>query len=218
MRTKRQWIRIIGMASLLLGALALAGCGAAKAGQEEATSAPQPVTRTDSRVMAEGSLQPARSAQLAFQIPGTVEKVLVETGQQVAANELLIQLDRSELEIGLHSAEQDVLAQEAALRRLNKGATAAAIDRIDKANADQIAQAETVLEIKRLQLEQAEANDPELNVQAAQARIDQLERQLAQVRAQDPSAAVAAAQVEVERAQIHLDDVQDEYNQALGRP
>jgi len=218
MRTKKQRTRTIVLVSLLVGTLVLAGCGAAKPGQEEATAAPQPITRADNRVIAEGSLVPARSVQLSFQIPGTVETVLVETGQQVAEGELLIQLDRKELEIGLRSAEQDVLAQEAALRRLRKGATTAVIDRADKANADQIAQAEVALEVKRLQLEQAEANDPELSVQAAQARIDQLERQVTQVRAQDPSAAVTAAQVEVERAQIALDDVQDEYNQALDRP
>jgi HlyD family secretion protein len=218
MRTNRDRIRTIGIAALLVGALVLAGCNAAKPGQEQTTAALQPITRADDRVIAEGSLQPARSARLTFQIPGTVDAVLVETGQQVTADALLIQLDREELEIGLRSAEQDVLAQEAALRRLNKGATEAVIDRTDKANADQVAQAEVALQVRRLQLEQAEANDPELNVQAAQARIAQLERQLAQVRAQDPEATVTAAQVEVERAQIALDDVQDEYNKALDRP
>jgi HlyD family secretion protein len=218
MRTKQDRIRTIGLAALLLAALVLAGCGAAQPGQEQATVAPQPIIRADDRVIAEGSLQPARSALLAFQIPGTVDQVLVETGQQVAADALLIQLDRESLEISLRSAQQDVLSQEAALSRLNKGATEAVIDRADKANTDQIAQAEVALQTRRLQLEQAEENNPELNVQAAQARIDQLERQLVQTRAQDPSAAVTAAQVEVERTQINLDDVQDEYNKALDRP
>jgi multidrug resistance efflux pump len=218
MHTKVLLIRFSGLALLLLAVLALVGCNAVQPGQGQATAAPQPITRADDRVIAEGSLVPARWAQLAFQIPGTVDDVLVETGQRVAADELLIQLDREALELSVRSAEQDVLAQEAALRRLNKGATEAVINRADKANADQIAQAEVALEIKRLQLEQAEATDPELSVQAAQARLDQLERQVAQVRAQDPSASVDAAQIEVERAQIALDDVQDEYNKALDRP
>jgi HlyD family secretion protein len=218
MRTNRHRIRTIAAAVLLVGALVLAGCNAAQQGQEDTSTLPPPITRADDRVLAEGSLQPARWTTLAFQIPGTVEAVSVETGQQVAADELLVQLDRQELEISLRSAEQDVLAQEAALRRLNKGATEAVINRNDKANADQIAQAEVALQVKRLQLEQAEANDPELQVQAARARINQLERQVVQVRAQNPAAAVDAAQVEVERAQIALDDVQDEYNKALDRP
>jgi HlyD family secretion protein len=217
MPTKKDRIQLVGIIALL-GAFVLAGCGAGRPGQEQNSAPPQPVTRADSRVMAEGTLLPARSSQLTLQIPGTVEQVLVESGQRVAVDQLLIQLDRQELEIGLRSAEQDVLAQEAALLRLTKGATQAVIDRTDKATSDQIDQAEVMLEIKRLQLEQAEDSDPELNVQAAQARVAQLEWQLAQVRAQDPSAAVDAAEVEVERAQIALDDTQDEYNKALDRP
>ena len=217
MVTKRKWIHMIGAALLLLGVLALAGSN--EAAPDQATAAvPGPVTRADDRVIAEGTLVPARSARLAFQVPGEVVEVQVEPGQAVVEGELLIQLDREALELAVQSARQDVLAQEAALRRLRNGATDAVIARTDKANGDQIAQAEVVLAIKRLQLEQAEATDPELGVQAAQARVTQLQAQLAQVRAQDPTPSVTAAEVENERAQIALDDTQNEYNKALDRP
>ena len=121
MRTKKRWIYFIG-AALLLGALVLAGCGEGKS--DSATAAvPGPVTRTDQRVIAEGSVVPARSAQLAFQASGEVVEVQVVTGQAVAEGELLIQLDREALELAVQSAQQDVLAQEAALQRLRNGAT-----------------------------------------------------------------------------------------------
>jgi multidrug resistance efflux pump len=216
MRTQKRWIYVIG-AALLLGALVLAGCSEAQ--PDSATAAvPGPVTRADDRVIAEGSVVPARSAQLAFQIPGEVLEVRVETGQTVAEGELLLQLERESLELAVQSAQEDVRAQEAALQRLRNGATDAVIARADKANSDQIAQAEVVLAIKRLQLEQAQDTDPELGVQAAQARLAQVEAQLAQARAQDPTPSVTAAEVELERAQIALDDTQDEYNKALDRP
>jgi multidrug resistance efflux pump len=211
MNTKRRWINLVWVALLLLG------CGRVDAAEKQA-AVPQPVTGAANRVIAEGSVIPARAGYLAFQIPGQVVGVLVETGQQVAEGEPLIRLDRAELELAVQSAEQDVLAQEAALRRLQKGASDALIARADKANGDQVAQARVVLTVKRLQLQQARAADPDLAVRAAQARIAQLEYRAAQVAAQDPSPAVTAAEVERERARIALADTQDEYNKALDRP
>jgi multidrug efflux pump subunit AcrA (membrane-fusion protein) len=136
----------------------------------------------------------------------------------VTAGAPLVRLDTRELALALRSAEQDVLAQEAAVQQLLKGASEKVTNRADKSNADQIAQAQVAVQAKQLQLEKARAEDPSIGVAAAQARVKQLELSIAQTRAQDPAPSVTAAEVAFERAQIALSDTQDEYNKALDRP
>jgi len=176
------------------------------------------VARTDNRVVAEGVVEPARWNAQSLKLGGEIAAVYVENGAVVQAGDLLLALDKETLELTLKSAEQDLLAQQAALDLLLDGATDVQIARTDKELADQIAQAEIALRAKELALERAKLDDPSTDVAAAKARVEQLQAQLAQVRAQDPGAEVAAAQIGVERAKIALDDVQDEYNKALDRP
>ena len=176
------------------------------------------VADTSNTVVAEGVVEPARWSELRFDLSGAVAEVRVETGQGVQAGDLLARLDTDELELALQNAQQDLLAQQAALDLLLEGTRAEAIARADKDNADAMVQAEIALRAQELQLEKAQLDDPRLDVSAAEVRVKQLQAQLAQVRAQEPSDKVAAAQVWLERAQISLDDVQDEYNKALDRP
>jgi len=129
-----------------------------------------------------------------------------------------VRLDTTDLELSLHIAQQEVIAQQAVLDQLLAGASAQTIARADRENAQQIEQAEVMLRIKEQQLVQAQAHDPVKDVTAAQAQIDQLTAQLAQAQAQNPEAQLHAAQIEVERAKIALDDTEDEYNKALDRP
>ncbi|MBN1580920.1 MAG: efflux RND transporter periplasmic adaptor subunit [Anaerolineae bacterium] len=214
---KRVWLVVLIWVSVLL----LAGCNA-----KSGTAADAPagdvvpvVSKKDAdSVIAEGVIVPARSSYLGFEIPGDVVEILVKTGDQVQAGDPLVRLDTRELALSLQSAEQDVVAQDAVLQQLLNGASEKVIARADKANHDQIAQAEVALLAKQLQLEKLRAEDPAIGVAAAQARVDQLQLQLTQARAQDPAPAVAIAQVGLERARIALADVQDEYNKSLDRP
>jgi HlyD family secretion protein len=169
-------------------------------------------------VIAEGTIKPERSGYLSFEIPGEVVQVQVEAGDQVEADDVLMQLDARDLDLALRGAEQDVVAQEAALEQLRSGASQKVIDRADKANADQIAQAQVALRARELQLAKAKKEDPSIAVGAAQARIKQLELGLAQAQAQGVGPSVTTAEVALERARIALDDTQDEYGKALDRP
>ena len=184
---------------------------------EQETKVPV-VAAAKGEVIAEGFVEPARWSELAIAVGGEVVELAVAEGDTVAANALLMRLDTDELEIALQSAQQDVLAGQAALDQLLAGATQAQINRAAKENADAVAQAAVAVQAAKLRLEQTRAEDPSAGVKAAEARIVQLERQVAQIRAQDPASGVAAAEVGLERAQIALDDAQDEYNKALDRP
>ncbi len=202
----------------ILVAAALVGCGATpkpQAGNET----PVVVVKSDAdTIIAEGVVTPARSSYLYFKLPGEVVEILAQVGDTVDAGAPLMRLDTAELLLSLRNAELSVAAQQAALEQLKKGASDRVIARADKANADQIAQAQVALRAKQLQFEQAQAEDPAIGVRAAQAGVDQLQYRLAQTRAQDPAPAVVIAQVGLERARIALNDTQNEYNKALDRP
>lgn len=185
---------------------------------QDGTTLPAIQVSDEGVVIAEGVVEPERSGYLSFELPGEVVQVSVQAGAQVEADDVLVQLDARDLDLALRSAEQDVIAQEAALEQLRNGASQKVIDRADKANADQIAQAEVALRAKELQLEKAKQEDPGIAVAAAQARIKQLELSLAQAEAQGVGPSATTAEVALERARIALDDTQDEYGKALDRP
>ena len=218
MKHKRVLLGWLTAAVVLLAAACGGPTAAPAAASEEEQETLPPVTTAQGQVIAEGSVEPERWSELAVLSGGEVVELAVEEGDRVAVDALLLRLDTDELEIALQSAQQDVVAAQAALDQLQAGATDAQIARADKDNADQIAQAELAVQTARLRLEEAQANDPAAGVAAARARIVQLNRQVEQVRAQDPTAGVAAAEVDLERAQIALADAQDEYNKALDRP
>jgi HlyD family secretion protein len=205
--------RIVIAVGIVL-ALALSGC----AGQAEPTVAPQVLEDFAPVVSVTGELVPATWAPLSAKVEGRISGVLVEPGDEVNVGAPLVRLDTTDLGLSLRVAQQEVAAQQAALARLIAGASASAVARADRENAQQIAQAEIALRVKQKQLEQALARDPTQEVAATQAQVEQLQAQLAQVRAQNPAAEVRLAQVELERAKIALDDAQNEYNKALDRP
>jgi multidrug efflux pump subunit AcrA (membrane-fusion protein) len=198
--------------------VALAGCDGAATAQTTPDEDVPTVVKTQSGVVAEAVIEPARWSEVHFEVGGDVIEVLVQEGDAVAADAPLARLDTDELHLSLRSAEQDVLSARAALDQLLKGATDKAIGRVDKETADQIAQAEVAVRAAQLQLARARAENPADQVDAARLRIVQLELQLAQARAQNPTPEVTVAQVALERAKIALDDAQNEYNKALDRP
>lgn len=220
MKHKRVLLGWLTVAVVLLAA----GCAsastpaAASAAAEKEQETLPPVTTAKGEVIAEGSVEPERWSELAFRTSGEVVEIAAQEGSAVAADVPILRLDTDELEIALQSAQQDVVAARAALDLLLAGATEAQIARAVKDNADQIVQAEVALQAAKLQLEKAHVENPVAGVDAAQARVKQLNRQLDQIRAQDPTSGVSVAEVVVERAQIALGDAEDEYKQALDRP
>ena len=220
MRTRWMSSRSLTLATVLLLVAVglLVGCGGKAAEQTSPDEAVPVVSFAQGALVTEAVVEPAHWFELRFDIAGQVTQVLVSEGDRVAAGAPLLRLDTDELALSLQSAEQDVIAQKAALAQLIRGTSVEVVARADKANADQIVQAEIVLQAVQLQLEKARADDPAANVAAAQARVKQLQLRLAQTRAQGSAAGVTAAQIGLERAQIALDDTQNEYNKALDRP
>jgi len=120
---------------------------------------------------------------------------------------LLAALDTAALELELQSAQEEVALRQAQLERLSNGPGAVLIERAERENAQQVAQAEIALQLKRLQLDKARFEDLSADVVAAQAGIEQLQLQLAQMQAESPQADVAIAQSAVDSAQAQLDQL-----------
>lgn len=213
---KARWV-FVGLLALAAAAL-VSGCAKAAAAEATQENEVPVVSPVDEGVIAEAVIEPARSAELLLDATGKVSQVLVAEGDEVAAGAPLVRLDTEELEISLQSAQQEVVAQRAALDQLRKGTSPTVIARADKENAEQIAQAEIALQMKQLQLEKAQTEDPAAGTSSARAKVEQLKLELERARAQDPAPDVKAAQVELERAGIALDEVRDEYTKALDRP
>jgi HlyD family secretion protein len=182
-----------------------AGRGQASQGDDE--TVPLVKKRGAGVVIAEGVVEPARSSYLSLEIPGDMVDVLVKNGDRVEAGMPLVRLDTREMELVLRSAEQDVIAQEAALQQLLNGASEKVVARADKNNADQIAQAEVALQVKQLQLERARVEDPAANVATARARVEQAQLNLAQMQAEPIEADIAAAQSGVDGGQAQLEQL-----------
>jgi len=210
----KKWVFIIVS---LLSIFSLIGCSAfsksdgtavrGQASQGDGETVPLVKKRSAGAVIAEGVVEPARSSYLSFEIPGDAVEVLVENGDRVEAGASLVRLDTRELELALRTAEQDVIAQEAALQQLLNGASEKVIARADKNNADQIAQAEIALHIKKLQLEKVRTEDPAADVVTAQARVEQVQLQLAQMQVEPIEADIAAAQSAVDGAQAQSEQL-----------
>ena len=213
----KKWFAIL---LSLLGVLALAACSSTPKASTAMTTPEVPVVikANAGTVIAEGTVLPARSSDPSFKISGEVVEILVQAGDVVAQGAPLVRLDTDEMALALRSAEQDVLAQQAALERLIEGASEKVIGRADKGNRDQIDQAQVALRVKELQLEKTRTEDPGIGVVAARTRVSQLQLTRAQAQAQAPAPAVTTAEVALERARIALGDTQNEYAKALDRP
>jgi multidrug efflux pump subunit AcrA (membrane-fusion protein) len=100
-------------ALIALTLLSLLVTGCSTAGQATATPAPVTTVPADTRVMAEGRLEPVHHAEIAFSVGGVVSEVLVQDGQQVKKGQPLVRLASSEsARAAVAQAQEALLAAE----------------------------------------------------------------------------------------------------------
>lgn len=243
---KRGWI--ITMLPVTLAAALIAGCaspaatptaapaqqptmvlGATAAPTVEGTAAAQPAAPAgsfDLGVTGSGEVLALQTADLTFQVPGTVDKVQVEEGMIVSEGQLLASLITADIELQIKQAEASLAAANADYERVLEGATKeeirAAQAQLTQAQAglrttrgsvtnQDIAAAQAQLEQARAQLTRLEAGPKSTDVQVAQAGVDQARANL-QLQRDSLSAQKTSAQLAMDQSANQLRDAQAQYS------
>jgi multidrug efflux pump subunit AcrA (membrane-fusion protein) len=203
---------------LVVGLLLIAGCGGAGGTAEPTGEAEVVAPHTEGKVIAEAVVEPVRWSDLRFTTGGTVAQVWVEPGDQVAAGDLLVELDRTDLALAVQEAEAAVASAQAQLAQVQAGPrpeeiaaaehqladAAAALSRA-AAQRDQLAAGTTDAEIAAAQAELAQAQAEQRAVEEMHRKAykdkDEDTRKQADYQLHAAREAVAAAQAKLEAAQ-----------------
>jgi HlyD family secretion protein len=185
----------------------LAGGGPDAAPQIVAVAEAQDAARA---ITAEAIVEPATSAELRFEVGGTLAELLVEEGQEIAKGQPLARLDTRDLELRVGQAQAALAQAQAAYDELVEGAT-----------DEQIAVAETQLAQAQGQLSQVVGAVTESDLAAARANLAQARTALAELEAgpeqteiQADEARVAAARAEHERLLAQIQQTRDSASRA----
>ena len=181
------------LAVLLLGALAIPWLGCSSEPDEEELAENQVVTVQRGNltvdITAAGNLALSLTEDLAFEIAGTVEEVLVEEGDIVEEGQVLANLDTSEWEDNLESLEDAVTAKERDLL-----------------------QAQVNLKTAELNLKNSNDNKAtkELALLNAQISLRNLEKQLDETRDVYTWPDIEIAQIALDNAKTYYEYVSDD--------
>jgi multidrug efflux pump subunit AcrA (membrane-fusion protein) len=144
--------RIIGLvvAVVVIGGLLYVGSRAAQQATE--AQAPQDgdivaafIGDLSASATASGTVVSQREATLSTNVPARVLEVYVREGDIVAADDLLVQLDTTDLALSVAAAQENVRLKEASLAALQEPPTAAELQAAQTAVASAQAQLDTLL-------------------------------------------------------------------------
>jgi multidrug efflux pump subunit AcrA (membrane-fusion protein) len=109
--------------AFLLGAILLTGCAVMEGfAADEVTPTPLPVVENKG-IVAEGRIVPRDHSSLVFLMGGTISEVLVDEGQRVSKDQVLVRLkDREQAEAALSLARAEELSAQQGLDKLNEKA------------------------------------------------------------------------------------------------
>lgn len=206
MKVKMNQIRTLSalvLAVLMIGLLAACQQSDETAAVDEsvATAVPQASSAQETgRISAEGRVVPLRAVDLAFQLGGTVQELLVSEGDLVAAGDPLITLDSTTLQTSLRQAEAGLAAAEANLSAAQAQLALAAAEK-NTANAAVLA-AEAQLALVQAGARPEAIAAAERSLAAAQAGVAQAAAQ------RDATLDVSAAQVQAAEARLAAAEAQ----------
>lgn len=172
----------------------------------------------ETRTKYNGTVEAARSSQLAFEVPGRVVRVLVEEGQAVAPGQVLAQLDTAELAAQRKQALSQLAQMEAVNRELVAGPRVEAI----ASTRAQVREAEEQLRLARMQesrredllrreaISREEMDSFRTQVGALEARLTAVKERLRELEAGTRREQLdgQSAQVNLARARVEQIDVQ----------
>jgi HlyD family secretion protein len=179
-----------------------------------------------------GRLEPRLQAQVALATAGRVAEVAVQAGDRVQAGDMLVQLERDDLERAVRQAENDLAIQEANLAELlqapDAGDVAARRAAVEDAQAalddllagpskEERAQAEAALVSAQAALDDLLAGADPQEVALARANLASAQANLeaARVRNAALNDQILGAQTDIHNAQLAIDRASDAYDQLV---
>lgn len=168
---------------------------------------------------ASGTVQAKRQASISVQTPGLVTAVHVRVGDTVQADELLIQLDTSDLELSVTAAEQSLRLQEANLNSLYEpghdtdiaAARAAVVSA--QANLDAILAGPTDTQQA---ISEASVRASEASLYASSAELTRAQSSIKDSQIASAQAALLSAQMTLDHAkEVNADGPNAENHQAM---
>jgi HlyD family secretion protein len=155
---------------------------------------------------AAGTIELISKRQVVLQAEGTVSQVAVREGQAVAAGDLLIALDTTDLQRAVSRAELDVDSAKADLQKLHEGSSQAEIDA-----------AEANLKATQENLARVQAGPTQEEIAAAQSRLAAAQAKYSELQAPPSSSELDEVKAELEKADISRQAAQRAYDQIKWR-
>ena len=216
----RRWVSIL---LVVTAALLLIGCDGAETATSETPQATQPtagsLTRPDT-VFATVTVVPTNTVELSFRLSGVVEAVLVTTGDEVRAGQMLARLDTTYLELGVQRQEANLEVAQARLVFLQAALSPQEIfiaennlTAAEAALSRAVAQRDEVYDDPLASQNERDAVDASVRQAVATRDSAQAELELLQAGATEEQLAVAQtvvtqAEVALEEAQMRLADAE----------
>ncbi len=162
-------------------------------------------------ITAAGNLSYSLQEDLAFDMAGTVEEVLVEVGDSVEEGQVLARLDSSEWEDELRAKGNNLLQAE-----INyKNAEMALDEVINPYTEEEIEEAEDELEQAEAQLRYDLKHGPESSVLQSQERVYQRQKTLDEMEEEGDADDIAIKEMQLQLAQAQLENAVDDVEEAL---
>ncbi|MBC8335261.1 MAG: efflux RND transporter periplasmic adaptor subunit [Anaerolineales bacterium] len=192
---------------IVISALILSACGA------EETPVPVPVNSVSiNAVVAEGHILPAQDVMLKFSARGTVAIILVEEGEEVAKDQIIIQLaDQEQAEASLRAAELELTTVQQAYDDFVRTGGLATADAWQSYLAAQIIRAEAEREWEKLNID-----DLQDDIDDARADVSDREEDLQDEQDElDKYIDLDEENTKRKNAEDDLEDAQEDLNEAL---
>jgi HlyD family secretion protein len=139
----------------------------ADASLEGYSTEPATISSIDAEVTVTGNLVAQRTQNLTLPSSGTVTTVYVQEDDRVERDQILAELDTTDLELSVAQAEAALAGQEANLARARKGAS-----------EQEIASAEAAIASAEAQLEDLQAGPSARDIEAARIQVEQAKASL----------------------------------------
>jgi HlyD family secretion protein len=169
------------------------------------TTAIRPATDA-AQVSAAGNIDLSIQRPVVLQASGVISQVSVEVGDQVAAGDMLVELDTTDLELAVAQAQLEVDSAQAQVDKL-----------LEPADPSEVASAKSSLASARQNLVEVQAGPSEAELAAAEASLAAAQAQYQELKDGPSEAELTQLSADMQKTMITLQDAQWAYDQVSYR-